>query len=88
MPRWASRITLELTEVRVQRLQEISEADAIAEGVEVGTKQPAIINREPGHVAFFNARDAYAYRWAALHGDDSWRANPWVWALTFRRVTP
>jgi hypothetical protein len=86
MPRWASRLTLELVEVRVQRLQEISEDDARAEGVEVGTKQPAIINGEPGHVAFFNARDAFAYRWVALHGRDSWSVSPWVWALTFRRL--
>lgn len=111
MPRWASRITLEVSEVRVQRLQEISEDDARAE-VEFGTMQDAIINGEPGRVAFFNARDAYAYRWNAINGkrrrreprelgdpgvglyrtvvdeDATWKSNPWIWALTFRRVTP
>jgi hypothetical protein len=89
MPREFSRITLAVTDVRVQRLQQISEDDARAEGVEFGTKQPAIINGEPGQVAFFNARDAYAYRWEAINGKRaSWKSNPWVFAISFRRVMP
>jgi hypothetical protein len=66
MPRWASRITLEITEMRVQRLQDISGDDANAEGVE--------------HVA------AFARLWNSINGPGAWDANPWVWALTFKRV--
>lgn len=89
MPRFASRIALEVVDVRVQRLQQISEDDARFERVEFGTKQPALINGEPGHAAFFNARDAYAYRWEAINGKrEPWKSDPFVWAISFRRVTP
>ena len=73
MPRWASRLTLELTAVRAERLQNISEADAVTEGVE-GT-------------AFW--RDdhppsiCYSVLWDSINGPGSWDTNPWVWALTF-----
>jgi hypothetical protein len=73
MPRWASRLTLEVTDVRVERLQEISEEDAKAEGVEITV-------RENGALAPF--RDL----WRSIHGPDSWDANPWVWVIGFRRV--
>lgn len=66
MPRWASRLLLEVTEVRVQRLQDISEEDARAEGVE--------------------SRAAFCGLWDTLNGAGEWRANPWVWAMSFRRV--
>ena len=75
MPRWASRITLTVTDVRVQRLQEISEADAIAEGIDAtATKH------------FGNPVKAYAALWNSLHGaenEHSWEANPWIVAVTF-----
>lgn len=82
MPRWASRLTLELNDVRVERLQDISEADAYAEGVAI-----------PSHHAFASsgnpelrneARCAYQQLWESINGPGSWDANPWVWALTFR----
>lgn len=72
MPRWASRITLEITSVRVERLQDISEADAIAEGVYTDPASPAY--------------DAYAQLWDEINGPGSWAANPWVWVLEFRRL--
>jgi hypothetical protein len=76
MPRWASRLTLIVTDVRVQRLQDISEEDARAEGiftpeigyVNLGKKAPVI---------------QYAMLWNSLHGPDAWDANPWVSAITF-----
>lgn len=90
MPRWASRILLEVTEVRVERLQDISEEDAIAEGVtrvhrqwdtSVWTHAPGSGLHEP------TARDAYRRLWESINGPGSWAANPWVWAVSFKRVT-
>jgi hypothetical protein len=73
MHRWASRITLEITAVRVERLQAITEADAYAEGVE--------------HGSLSNVVENYAMLWEKINGADSWDANPWVWVIEFRRVS-
>lgn len=80
MPRWASRLTLEVTDVRVERLQAISEADAEAEGVQ----EPSLV---PLLGAFWSSRDSYARLWEHINGKGSWAANPWVWAVTFPPVT-
>jgi hypothetical protein len=81
MPRWASRITLEITDVRVERLQDISASDAKAEGVE---------QFDPSATAWLPACSAhrYAYEdlWKSINGPDSWNLNPWVWCIYFRRV--
>lgn len=84
MPRWASRITLEVTEVRVERLQDISEADALAEGV---TDQQSIVLRADGSEIRGPVAE-YAVLWEQINGPGSWEANPWVWVVAFRRVTP
>lgn len=80
MPRWASRLTLTVTDVRVQRLQEISEEDAVAEGLQ----------RAPGGwwsgaegQASVTPQAAYGLLWNRLHGTKAWSANPWIVALTF-----
>lgn len=92
MPRWASRITLELTDVRVQRLQEISEEDARAEGVEPFFQRFPNIGREQRLTSGELAADAehrasYAVDWDTINGHRAlWSTNPWVWALTFRRM--
>jgi hypothetical protein len=78
MPRRASRITLEITDVRVQRLQEISEEDAQAEGA-VGALDQSVGNN-------WCASQAFAALWESINGPDSWDANPWVWAVTFRNL--
>ena len=78
MPRHLSRITLELTEVRVERLQDISEADALAEGVANSLRLPG------GRFANEN----YAHLWDAINGPGSWDANPWVWVVAFKVVAP
>jgi hypothetical protein len=90
MPRWASRITLEITEVRVQRLQDISEEDARAEGC-TGT-EPEPVN-EGGTIHAWKGRSSapsprahFAYLWGEINGSASWDANPWVWCLSFRRL--
>lgn len=73
MPRSLSRITLEVTGVRVERLQDISEADAIAEG----TPFP-----------FGGWVGGYQKLWESINGPGSWDLNPWVWVVEFKRVTP
>lgn len=81
MPRWASRITLEVTGVRVERLQEISDADAMAEGVPF-TELPQGQDRpDPLH------RAQFADLWELINGPGSWEANPFVWVIEFRRVS-
>ena len=77
MPRWASRMTLLVTETRMQRLQEISSAGAIAEGCRPRANSQTIDCDTP------NPRNDFARLWESLHGDDAWQANPEVVALTF-----
>jgi hypothetical protein len=78
MPRWASRLTLIVTDVRVQRLQDISETDAVAEGAAPILKdQLQAIPGMEGH------RGDFRGLWNSIHGPDAWDANPWVCALTF-----
>lgn len=91
MPRWASRITLEITDVRVQRVQDISQADARAEGIIEWKGERHNVSHFGVTVADVwerTAKDAYARIWDDINGAGSWAANPWVWALAFRRVTP
>lgn len=82
MPRWASRLTLTVTEVRVQRLQEISAADSIAEGVECDTCTAMGQSACRGRGCFASI-EAYRHLWNSLHGPDAWGANPWVVAVSF-----
>ncbi|MGR3753269.1 hypothetical protein [Edwardsiella anguillarum] len=78
MPRWASRITLEITDVRVERLQDITEEEAKAEGA-----TPAMYPITPSETPY---RDGFGDIWRSIYGDDSWDANPWVWVIAFKRV--
>lgn len=84
MPKGLSRIKLELTGVRVQRLQAISEEDARAEGA------PALAEGVDDAAAFgLRHTVGFARLWDSINLDRApWAANPWVWALTFKRVTP
>lgn len=85
MPRWASRITLEVTEVRVQRLQDISEEDAKAEGVTL-EPQPGRLNGKPATMHPFSHRQAYVWLWDAINGYGSWASNPWVFVVSFKKM--
>lgn len=82
MPRWASRLTLTVTDVLVQRLQEISGQDSIAEGVECDTCTAMKSSACHGK-GCFASKDAYRNLWNSLHGPDAWAANPWVVAVSF-----
>ena len=75
MPRWASRITLEIVSVRVERLNAISVSDAIAEGYDGSVDDPI----DP-------SVKWYAQLWESINGSGSWAANPWVWVVEFKRV--
>lgn len=86
MPRWASRILLEITDVRVERLREISQADAEAEGVGK-LKKGFWKNYQPGWTEFqLTARGSFATLWKSIYGDESWYADPWVWVIEFKRI--
>ena len=90
MPRWASRITLELTSVRVERLQEISEEDAKAEGAERASEPSDKPVYDSGGSCVYcpvqSYRTGFPQLWESINGPGSWDANPWVWLLTFRRL--
>ncbi|MFK1706881.1 ASCH domain-containing protein [Klebsiella quasipneumoniae] len=73
MPRWASRILLEITDVRVERLRSMSQDDARAEGV-IAASGP------------MEAGLAFRELWDSIYGEESWKANPWVWVIEFKRV--
>lgn len=99
MPRWASRLTLEVTGVRVERLQDISEEDARAEGARRFDDLPSThpygqdarwscAEPKSTNECLGTARMAFGNLWNSINGADSWAANPWVWVVSFKRVTP
>lgn len=92
MPRWASRILLEITDVRVERLQDITEAQAKAEGVRpMRYGSDTWVSREgPGNLVtpWPTAKEAFGDLWNSINGPHAWEANPWVWCVSFQRVTP
>jgi len=98
MPRWASRLTLEVIRVRVERLHDISDADAIAEGLKGITKDGKTIKYGVADADGLPGTDdhgwawrdwctspakAYQRLWEDIHGAGSWGANPWVWVVEF-----
>jgi hypothetical protein len=102
MPREASRITLEITQVCVERLQNISETDALAEGIS-SVRTPGwdarhfpVLHRQFEQVRATGARpplgpmpsQAYAALWDEINGPGAWALNPWVWVVEFKRVQP
>ena len=86
MPRWASRILLEIVSVRVERLNACSDADAVAEGI--GLNPSAIGMKLTNPPVESMAIAMYRALWESINGPDSWAVNPWVWVVEFKRVTP
>ena len=80
MPRWASRITLEITSVRVERLNSMTESDALAEGCNGGR------DSIPGYMYSATPHEHFHHVWQSIYGKESWQANPWVWVIEFKRV--
>lgn len=102
MPRWASRITLEITDVRVERLNAISEQDAQSEGVHTEVWDQTVVARnyaaideffqfwseDMPHYVEMNQlyRSSFRSLWESIYGAENWQANPWVWVIEFKRV--
>lgn len=85
MPRWASRINLEITNIRVERLMYISEEDALSEGFNVTGWVPTY--RDPdGGGETFTPRDNFLLTWEKIYGSKSIEENPWVWVIEFKKV--
>lgn len=85
MPRWASRILLEVIAVRVERLQDITEDQAIAEGI---LRDGEGWRGYEGGPWFASPIGAFRSLWESIHGDGNWDANDWVWVIEFRRLQP
>ncbi|MBM5772756.1 hypothetical protein B6I53_21970 [Klebsiella pneumoniae] len=86
MPRWASRILLEITDVRVERLNSIHDVDAMREGIQNLTTCSHADFGIPGVVNAQHPVRAFQLLWESIYGADSWRDNPWVWVIEFKRV--
>lgn len=86
MPRWASRILLEITDVRVERLNCITEESAQAEGV-AKLREGFWKHYQPGWTQHqLSARGSFVTLWKSIYGEENWQANPWVWVVEFKRV--
>lgn len=88
MPRWASRLSLEVTDIRVERLNDISEEDARAEGITDGGCLTCG-EREPCGCAdpHPDPRDSFIHLWESINGENTWDLNPWVWVVSFRPLS-
>lgn len=97
MPRWASRITLEVIGIRIERLQDITEEDSKMEGVELnrfdsmpveGSMTWRDYSRPEGEWGYGcgHAKGSYSSLWESINGPGSWDANPWVWVVEFKRI--
>lgn len=89
MPKWLSRIQLEITNIRIERLNDISEEDAIAEGIERGNKWlngSRNYYNDNDHHGWQRPVDSYRSLWESINGKGSWAANPWVWIVEFKKI--
>ncbi|EUC90048.1 ASCH domain-containing protein [Klebsiella oxytoca] len=86
MPRWASRILLEITNVRVERLNSIHDVDAMREGIQNLTTCSHADFGIPGVVNAQHPVRAFQLLWESIYGADNWKANPWVWVIEFKVV--
>lgn len=86
MPRWVCRILLEITAVRVERLQVITEQQALAEGIDLEGEGVCYA----GVAGTASDRPVHSFQllWELINGAGSWASNPWVWVVEFKRVTP
>ena len=88
MPRWASRILLEVTGLRVERLQDVTPDQAIAEGVDADICRQHLETSPTRHILKECELHGFAGLWESINSGGSWDANPWVWVVEFRRIQP
>ena len=97
MPRWASRILDEIIEIRVERVQDITNADCIAEGIEpIGSERELgkclgkVVKAQAGRLdnRYSTVRQLYSELWNLINGPGSWAANPWVWVIVTKPILP
>ena len=99
MPRAASRILLEIADVRVERLQDITEEDATTEGIKYqstdgfgykwfGWEDKVQVTEKGEMISQNNHYDAFRSLWTSINGPESWEQNPWVWVIQFRKLEP
>jgi hypothetical protein len=100
MPKEACRIWLRITDIRVERVQDITEEDALSEGVEMEAKADLVFSEDPSGESdfvryksytnesqlFLSAKNSFRSLWQSISGKESWEANPYVWAITFERI--
>jgi len=94
MPKTACRIFLQITDIRVERLQEISEDDAKAEGVEMGFCHDTVLNKDlvtyknylTGKHIWMGAKLSFRTLWESINGEQSWQSNHWVWVISFKQI--
>lgn len=87
LPKWCSRIWLEVTDVRVERLHDITEEDAIAEGIEKQYSEPEIFkpyNEKVLQPPVESPEEIFQELWETINGKESWDVNPWVWVISFK----
>jgi hypothetical protein len=87
MPKEACRIFLKITNIRVERLQAITQEDALKEGIKVIEPGEAYYDyQQIGGASFISPRGSYVSLWQKINGAESWDANPWVWVISFERI--
>lgn len=91
MPRWASRITLEVTGVRVERLNDISNDDCVSEGITAIGKAVRLSTGDYAQAGRYEnsastVRQLFSQLWEQINGPGSWKINPWVWVVNFQRI--
>ncbi len=84
MPKWLSRLTLEITNIRAERLQDISEEDAVQEGIYMCDSGYFWWDSNTQKSCYRTAKSAYQGLWELINGKDSWKDNPWVWVVKFK----
>lgn len=88
MPRHLNRILLEITDIRVERLQKISEEQAIAEGIDVSICQQFLETSPTRHQCKLAALHGFSGLWESINGAGAWDSNPWVWVVKFKQIAP
>jgi hypothetical protein len=86
MPKSRARIWLQITSIKVERLQDISEDDAIAEGIDGAEDRMGYKDYLDQNSATFHPKLSFESLWESINGAESWDSNPWVWVIEFKQI--